>query len=169
MEEIRNKVAESGLITLDMADYFPKESILSFDIKEYLWQGFALKEKDFRDSLKKHAWTQYQDRYVAVFCSEDAIIQSWAYMLIGSCLEGIAKDIHFGLADKFEQELLVQNISKIDLTAFTDERVIVKGCGNKHISNAAYLKISHILKPVVKSLMFGEACSSVPVYKRARL
>ena len=168
MEEIRNKVAESGLITLDMADYFPKESILSFDIKEYLWQGFALREKDFRDSLKNHAWTQYQDKYVAVLCSEDAIIQSWAYMLIGSYLEGIAKDIHFGPADKFEQELLVQNLSKMDLTVFSDERIIVKGCGDKHISNAAYLKISHILTPVVKSLMFGEACSSVPIYKRAR-
>ena len=168
MEEIRNKVAESGLITLDMADYFPKESILSFDIKEYLWQGFALKEKDFRDHLKNHNWSQYQDKYVSVFCSEDAIIQSWAYMLIGSYLEGIAKDIHFGPADKFEQELLVQNLSNMDLSEFTDERIIVKGCGDKHISNAAYLKISHILKPVVKSLMFGEACSSVPVYKKAR-
>ena len=89
-------------------------------------------------------------------------------MLIGTYLEGIAKDIHFGPADKFEQELLVQNLSNMDLSEFTDERIIVKGCGDKHISNAAYLKISHILKPVVKSLMFGEACSSVPVYKKAR-
>lgn len=165
MDEIRNKVAESGLITLDLADFLPKGSMAVIDIKDYLWQGIALKEKDFRQALKDMDWDAFRDKHVAVYCSEDAIIQSWAYMLIGAHLEGIAKSVYFGPKEKLEQDLLIQNISQINPEEYKGERVIVKGCGDKKISNSAYLKIAFILKPVVKNLMFGEACSSVPVWK----
>lgn len=165
MSEIRNKVAESGLITIDLADFLPKEDLAVIDIKDHLWKGIALREKEFRQALKDKDWGLYKDKHVAVYCSEDAVIQSWAYMLIGANLEGVAKTVYFGPKDKLEQELLIQNINQLNPEAFRGERVIVKGCGDKKISNSAFLKISFTLKPIVKSLMFGEACSSVPVWK----
>lgn len=168
MEEIRNKVEESGIINLDLIDLLPKESILEIDMKDFLWQGLILKEKEFRLALKETDWSIYKGFNVAVHCSEDAIIQSWAYMLLGAHLEGEAKSIYFGSKSAFEQDLLLQNIDDLNVDDYMDQRIIVKGCGDKFVSNAAYLKIAYKLKPIAKSIMFGEACSAVPVWKNNR-
>ncbi len=166
MEEIRNKVAESGLITLSLEDYYPRAARLNLDIAPWLYEGMILREKDFRAHLKEHDWSQYQDAYVAVFCSADAIVPQWAYMLLGSYLQGLAKKVVFGDQAILETVVMDEVLSKLDLEQFKDKRVILKGCGSLPIPPQAYLKFSMELQKVVKSLMFGEACSTVPIYKK---
>lgn len=166
MEEIKNKVSESGLITINLEDYIPKQPVLSFDIKNFLFMEMLLKEKDFRDSLNQYDWTQFQGKHANVYCSSDAIIPMWAYMLVVSKLSGIASDIYFGSIEDLEKEIFISNIQKIDAIQYQDKRVVVKGCGDKEILPFAYLEISKKLIPVVKSLMYGEPCSTVPVYKK---
>jgi hypothetical protein len=166
MEEIKNKVAESGLITINLEDFISNHSVLSFDIKDFLFMEMLLKEKDFRESLDQYDWTKFQGKRANVFCSSDAIIPMWAYMLVVSKLSGIASDIYFGSLEEMEKEIFVENIQKIDAIQYQDKRVVVKGCGDKEIPPYAYLEISKKLIPVVKSLMYGEPCSTVPVYKK---
>ncbi len=165
-EPLINKVAQSGIITLDLEVFFPTEEILPLDIKDFLFRGLLLKELEFRANLKNVDWTAFQDKSVAVFCSSDAILPQWAYMLIVVYLQQVTKEIYFGTIAEVEQKLLLQNIQNMNVAQYQDERLIIKGCGTKALGGEAYLEITKKLKPVVKSLMFGEPCSTVPVYKK---
>ena len=165
-EPIINKVAESGLISIDLAQYFPTNEIVVFDIKPYLFMELILKEKDFRTSLSTIDWSSYQDKIVGIFCSTDAIIPMWANMLIVANLTPFAKAIYFGDENKTRELVLLQAINNIDNTIFADQRIVVKGCGDTHIGESAYIAITQKLRPVVKSIMYGEPCSTVPVYKK---
>ena len=164
--ELVNKVAQSGLITIDLEDFFPKEEILSFDIKDFLFRGLILKELDFRTILKQHDWLKYKDKITAVFCSTDAIIPQWAFMLVVTYLSTHTSGIYFGTKEEVEQKLFLTNLKNIDETKYLNEKIIIKGCGTKIVTGEAYLEITKKLQPVVKSLMFGEACSTVPIYKK---
>lgn len=168
METIANKVADSGIITLDLADYLPStESIASFDIKPFLFREMILREKDYRAALPLHDWEQYSGKNVAIFCSADAIVPVWAYMLAATYLQPIAAAISFTTAEELYKTLFLKNIAAIDNTEYTDKRVVIKGCGETPIPDAGYVAVSEKLLPVVKSLMYGEPCSTVPIYKKA--
>ncbi len=160
-----NKVSESELITLDLEDYFPKESVIEFDLKDYLFMGLILKEREFRESLKTLDVEKYKGKIVAVTCSADAIIPMWAYMLVASVLQPVVKDIMFGNESEAKNFVHIKNISEINPDNFIDKRIVIKGCGDKPISQAAYLEATKLLRPVAKSIMFGEPCSTVPIYK----
>jgi hypothetical protein len=165
-EPIINKVAESGLISIDLAQYFPSNEIVVFDIKPYLFMELILKEKDFRTSLSTIDWSIYKDKIVGIFCSADAIIPMWANMLIVAHLTPYAKAIYFGDENKTRELVLLQEINNIDNSIFEDQRIVVKGCGDTPIGESAYIAITQKLRPVVKSIMYGEPCSTVPVYKK---
>ena len=166
METIVNKVAESGIITLDLAPYITTDGTVSFDLKPFLFREMILKEKDYRAALQTHDWAQYEGKNVAVHCSADAIIPVWAYMLAGSYLQPVAASVYFGTEEELNKILLTDRINKIDLEEYTDKRVVIKGCGDTPIPDAAYMAITVHLRPVVKSIMYGEPCSTVPVYKK---
>ena len=165
-ETFINKVAESGLISLDLTQYIPTNEIVIFDIKPYLFMELILKEKDFRASLATIDWTQYQDKIVGIYCSADAIIPMWANMLIVSNLSPFAKSVYFGDENKTRELVLLEEIQKIDPSSFNDQRVVVKGCGDTPIGESAFIAITQKLRPVVKSIMYGEPCSTVPVFKK---
>ncbi len=165
-ETFINKVAESGLISLDLAQYIPNIDIVVFDIKPFLFKELILKEKDFRASLVTTDWSQYENKIVGIFCSTDAIIPMWANMLIVANLSPYAKSIYFGDENKTRELVLLEEIQKIDSSTFTDQRVVVKGCGDTPIGESAFIAITQKLRPVVKSIMYGEPCSTVPVYKK---
>lgn len=164
-EEIINKVSQSALLTLDLEKYFPEEKIVMFDLKSFLFMELILKEKDFRAALQATDWNQYRDQIVGVYCSADAIIPVWAYMLVTSYLQPVAKDVIQGDEQMVLRQILLKRISAIDPMEFSDKRVVVKGCGEKPIGEYAYLEITRLLRPVVKSIMYGEPCSTVPVFK----
>ena len=166
MEELRNKVAESGIITINLEDFIPNKEFIVFDLKQFLYMELILKEKEFRAMLDQHHWNQYQNKWVAITCSADAIIPMWAYMLVVSKLTGLASDIHVGDEQSAQKNAIIENIVKVDAENYRDKRVVVKGCGDKEIAEYAYVEISKKLIPVVKSLMYGEPCSTVPVFKR---
>jgi hypothetical protein len=165
-EVIVNKVANSGLITIDLENYLPSGDFVIFDLKEYLFMGLILKEKDFRDALKKIDWSAYHNKCVSINCSADAIIPAWAYMLVVAYLNGVAKDSYVGSIEAFQKHLFLKQIAAIDVNEFSDQRIVVKGCGDSNIESYAYAEITKLLLPVVKSIMYGEPCSTVPVYKR---
>ena len=165
-EEIVNRVAQSALLTLDLEDYYPREEILVFDLKSYLFMEQILREKDFRAALQNLDWTIYQDKIVAVTCTVDAIIPLWAYMLIAVYLEPIAKEIIMGDRQAALQQVFLSRIDAIDIAEFADKRVVVKGCGDLSVGAYAYMEITRRLRPVVKSILYGEPCSTVPVYKK---
>ena len=165
-DPIFNKVAESGLVSIDLAQYFPTNEIVVFDIKPYLFMELILKEKDFRASLSSIDWASYQDKIVGIFCSVDAIIPMWANMLIVANLTPFAKAIYFGDENKTRELVLLHEINNIDNSVFEDQRIVVKGCGDTPIGESAYIAITQKLRPVVKSIMYGEPCSTVPVYKK---
>ena len=165
MDEILNKVAESGLVTIDLEElYTPGERIL-FDLKGWLFQELILKEKDFREKIKNHDWTQYQEKLVALTCTADAIVPTWAFMLVATKLEPVAKKIIFGDLKKLEEELFHEQIQKLNLESYRNNRVIIKGCSKVEVPASAYVEITSLLRPVAKSIMYGEACSTVPIYK----
>jgi Protein of unknown function (DUF2480) len=167
MEDIiLNKVSESGIITIDPEQFFPKEEIIAFDLTPFLFRGLILKEKDFRESILNENWSKYSGKAVAVFCSSEAIIPAWAYMLVASTLSGIARSVYAGTPEEFEKKLFLQNLEQIKPTDFIDKRVVIKGCGDRQIGAYAYLALTVLLRPVVKSLMYGEPCSTVPVFKK---
>ena len=166
MEEIRNKVKESGLISMDLADYKPKSVLIDIDIADQLWQGMILKEKDFRSWIKEHDWSQYADKAVRIFCSADAIVPTWAYMLVSSQLQGVCEAFIVGSKDELLKKLIVKNIDKISTDEFVDGRVIIKGCSDIPFPDFAMACMVEKLQPVVKSIMYGEPCSTVPVFKR---
>lgn len=163
---IQNKVAESGIVTLDLEQFYPKGDIAVFDIKDYLFMGLILKEKDFRLALQNLNIETYRDKYVAVTCTADAIIPMWAYMLISSTLQPITKDIVFGNETTVINTLMIKNLEHLDASEYADKRVVVKGCGDIQIPETAYLEITNKLRPFAKSIMYGEPCSTVPVYKK---
>ena len=165
-EAIVNKVSESGLITLDLEQYYPREEVVLYDLKDYLFMGLILKEKDFREALKNLDWEVYKNKYVGVTCSADAIIPPWAYMLAASYLQPIAKDVIMGDEKEVHKTIFLKNIQRIDANEFTGQRVVVKGCGDTPIGEFAYMEITKLLRPVVKTIMYGEPCSTVPIYKK---
>lgn len=164
--EIINRVANSSLVNFDLEDYYDKGERVVYDIKDNLFNGFVLKEKDFRAFVRENEWVAYQGKNVAIICSADAIVPTWAYMLLLSAIEPHAKNVIFGSLESLEQFLFQQALAKVDLSEYKDAKVIVKGCGRFPVPDFAYVEITRLLKPVVKSLMYGEACSAVPVYKR---
>lgn len=168
MEEIVNRVANSKLVTFDLEDLYQEGERVSIDISQWLEEGFLLREKSFRESVKNHNWLQYKDSYVAFYCSTDAIVPAWAYMLLATQLQGIAQKTVKGNLETLETILYTERIQRIDTSLYHNAPVIVKGCTHKPVPENAYLLLIEKLHPVVKSLMFGEACSSVPLYKKKR-
>lgn len=165
-DEIVNKVAQSGLQTLDLEDYYPREEIVVFDIKPLLFREMILKEKEFRAALQAIDWSAYAGKILAITCTTDAIIPAWAYMLIAAQARPHARNIVLGDRQAALQQTFLANLQTIDIAALTDQRVIVKGCGDLAVGPFAYLEITRLLQPKVKSIMYGEACSNVPVYKK---
>ncbi|MBI3509566.1 MAG: DUF2480 family protein [Bacteroidetes bacterium] len=168
MEEIINKVEQSGLITIDPGEiYFPGERVV-IDIKDQLYQGLILKEKDFREFIKNKNWKEYDGKFVALTCSADAIIPDWTWMLLASSLQPFAKKIVFGNMELLETVLFEEALNKFDVEIYRDKRIIIKGCGDKPVPKTAYVELTRRLQPVVKSIMYGEPCSTVPVYKQPK-
>jgi hypothetical protein len=167
MEEIVNKVAQSGLITIDLESYYDDAPRVVFDIKEHLFMGLMLKEKEFREFIKSNDWSVYKDRYVSIVCSSDAIVPTWAYMLITSKLEGICKFCVYGNLDLLEFRFFKNVIDALDLESYRDKRIVVKGCSNKPVPISAYAYLTEKLTPLAKSIMYGEPCSTVPIFKKA--
>lgn len=167
MEDIIiNKVAQSALLTLNLEDYYPADDIVSFDLKDHLFMQLILKEKEYREALKAMDWSVYQDKTVALHCSADAIIPLWGYMLAVTYLQPVATDVIFGNEREVFQYLFLQKLKKINVSEFEEKRVVIKGCGDKKIPETAFVEITKILRPVAKSIMYGEPCSTVPVFKR---
>jgi hypothetical protein len=165
-KEIINKVAQSGIVTLELESFYPKEDIAEIDLKNYLFHGLILKEKDFRESLKETDWSKYSGKIVHVHCSADAIIPSWAFMLLSAYLHPVVKKSVFGDKEDAVLLLMLENLKTLNPEKFTDQRVVIKGCGDKSIPAGIFMEITNLLLPHVKSLMFGEPCSTVPVYKK---
>ena len=167
MEEIIvNKVAQSGLLTLDLEEFYPSDDIATFDVKDYLFMELILKEKEYREALKNGDWKKFEGKNVAIGCTTDAIIPLWAYMLAVTYLQEFAANIVFGDETQLTTTLLLKNIQKIDVREFEGKRVVVKGCGDKKIPEAAFVEITKKLRPFAKSIMYGEPCSTVPIFKR---
>lgn len=165
-DTIVNKVAQSGLITLDLANYIPREETAVFDLKGFLFMELILKEKDFREALKQHDWTVYNNKNVAVTCTADAIIPNWAYMLVMMYLQPVAANIVIGDMATLQRTLVLKNINTINPADYTDQRLVIKGCGDESVGDYAYAEITRLLLPVAKTIMYGEPCSTVPVYKK---
>ena len=165
-ETINNKVADSGIVSIDLANYLPANEIVLFDIKPYLFMELILKEKEFRTALASIDWSIYQDKVVGIICSTDAIIPMWANMLIVSALNPFAAAVYFGDENKIREQQLLENIAKINANDYNNQRVVIKGCGETPIGESAYIAITQKLRPEVKSIMYGEPCSTVPVFKR---
>ena len=161
-----NRVNESALVTINLEDYYPKEEVAVFDLKDYLFMGLILKEKDFREALKNLDVTPFTNKAVAVTCTADAVIPMWAYMLVASVLQPVAKEVAFGNEEEIKKQLLLNNIAALPVNEFTDKRIVIKGCGDLHIGEAAYLQATKLLRPVAKSIMYGEPCSTVPIFKK---
>ncbi|MBL4651938.1 MAG: DUF2480 family protein [Flavobacteriales bacterium] len=161
---IVNKVANSTLINLDLSEVYPKIERVQLDIKDQLWEGIALKEKDFREFISTTDWSKYENKCVAIHCSTEAIIPSWAYMLLTVSLDPYANHIAFGSLDELEKVICIQTINQLNIATYTDQRVIIKGCADIPNPEFALVELTKKLTPVVKSLMFGEACSTVPLY-----
>ena len=165
-EEIVNRVANSVLQVFDLEDFYPEGKRATVDISGWLWEGFVLKEKDFREALKNHDWKQYEGQYVALYCSTEAIVPAWAYMLVTVYLQPYAKKIVQGKPQDLDVLLYSEILNTLDYTEYEGKPVIIKGCSRKPVPEEAYTLATQKLMPVAKSIMFGEACSSVPLYKR---
>ncbi|MBB5622374.1 hypothetical protein HDE69_003449 [Pedobacter cryoconitis] len=165
-ENIVNKVASSGLVTFNLELYYDQGERVVYDIKENLFHGLMLREKDFREFIKTHDWASYTGKNVAVICSADAIVPTWAYMLLANKLKPFANEVVFGGLDTLEAVLFSKALAKVDLSVYQDARVVVKGCADIDVPVSAYVEITSLLTPVVKSIMYGEPCSTVPIFKR---
>ncbi len=167
MNDIINKVADSGLISLDLEEFYPKDAdIAVFDFTDYLFMGLILKEKDFRFALQNLDLSLFENKYVAVTCSTDAIIPMWANMLVVSTLNSSSYSIFFGNKNLVKESILLSNLNKLDASQYLDKRIVVKGCGDLQIPESAYITVTSLLLPYVKSIMYGEPCSTVPIYKK---
>lgn len=165
-EPIVNKVSESALLTIDLETLLPKEEPLVFDLKEYLFMELILKEKEFRAALQTTDWEKYRNKTVLVFCSADAIIPYWAYMLVASYLQPVSGNIHMKTKEQWKTNMLLDAIQQLDITEYADKRIVIKGCGDDPVPEAAYFEITKRIQPVAKSIMYGEPCSTVPIFKR---
>lgn len=165
-ENFVNKVAASGLITLNLEEYYHTGERVVYDIKDNLFHGLMLREKDFREFIKAHDWAAYTGKNIAIICSADAIVPTWAYMLLANKLKPYANEVVFGSLETLESVLFAKALAKIDLSAFAGERVVIKGCADIEVPVSAYVEITGLLTPVVKSIMYGEPCSTVPIFKR---
>jgi hypothetical protein len=163
---LTNKVAQSGLISFDLANYYHKGERVLYDIKDNLFHGLMLKEKDFREFIKQHDWAQYEGKNVAIICSADAIVPTWAFMLLATKIEPYANMLVFGDLNELENALFRQALSAIDLNEFKDQRIVIKGCGDIPVPVSAYVEITRLFRPIAKSIMYGEPCSTVPLYKK---
>lgn len=168
MNTIINRVSQSGLITLDPADFFPKEEIVEFDLKDYLFMGLILKEKDFREALKNLDATSYASKIVTITCSADAIIPMWAYMLVTTKLQPVAAAIYTGSKAETEKNIMLKNIASLNVDEYKDAKMVIKGCGDRPIHESVYAGLTSKLLPVAQSIMYGEPCSTVPVYKKPK-
>jgi hypothetical protein len=166
MDNITNKVAASGIITINPEDFVPVGERVLFDMKPHLLEELLLKEKDFREFVKNEDWSRFQDKYVAITCTNDAIIPVWAFMLVTVAMEPFAKTVVYGDLLKLEEVLFYNELQKLDPLQYADQRVVIKGCGDKPVPEMAYIELTRMLTPVVKSIMYGEPCSTVPVFKR---
>jgi len=166
MDEIRNRVAESKLVTFDLEAYYPEGNRIAIDIKDWLFEGLLLREKDFREQLNTHDWAQYQNSFVALNCSTDAIVPGWAYMLITAKLAPFAQKVVVGNLEQLESALFQTILEELDVSSMADKPVIIKGCSNKPVPQNAYVMATAKIQKVAKSVMYGEACSSVPLYKK---
>ena len=166
MEEIVNKVSQSGIITINLEEIYPAGERIEFDIAPQLVEGLLLREKDFREFIKSHPWENYKGKYVALYCSTDAIIPHWAWMLLANALAPFAEMVIFGNKENLETEIFNRLVDHMDITTYQDQRVVIKGCADLPIPVNAYVVLTSRLTPVVKSLMYGEPCSTVPVFKR---
>lgn len=163
--EIVNRVAQSPLITINLEDYYVEGERVSLDIAVNLFEGLILREKDFREFLKVHDWSNYKDKHVAISCSTDAIIPTWAYMLLAVKLEPYAKTLVYGDLSKLEEELFKSSIKEIKPNAYKDKKIVIKGCSKVKVPDAIYVEVTSMLRPFVSSIMYGEPCSTVPIYK----
>jgi hypothetical protein len=168
-DQLINKVAQSGLITIDLEEFYPPGERIVFDIKGFLFQELILREKDFREALKNHDWKNYTDKYVSLVCTADAIVPTWAYMLITTNLEPYAKRIVFGDLETLETVLYHELLSNLPVDQYKDARIVIKGCGTLPVPKAAYVELTRLLRPLAKSIMYGEPCSTVPIFKQAKL
>lgn len=166
--EIVNKVAQSGIVSFDLEEMFPAEPVEIFDLKDHLFKGLILREKDFREVLQNTDWSKYKGVYLAVYCSTDAIIPNWAYMLVAANAQPFAKEVFMGNREEAIKKIFAEKLAAVDIEQFRDQRVVVKGCSDKPVPVDAYLDITRRLKPVVKSIMYGEPCSTVPIYKKQK-
>ncbi len=166
MSEIVNKVATSGLITIDLEEVYPSVERVLFDISPLLVEGMLLREKDFREFIAVHDWSQYAGKAVALFCSTDAIIPRWAWMLLATSLAPFAATIVFGTAEALEEAVYAEMIRNLPIEEYRDKRIVIKGCSKIPVPVSAYVQLTARLRPVVKSLMYGEPCSTVPVFKK---
>lgn len=164
-ETIINRVANSALITFNLEDYYHGGERVVYDIRQNLFQDLILKEKDFRAFVKEHNWQQYEGKNVALTCTTEAVIPTWAYMLLTTAISPYANLVVFGNLEALEQALFQQALAKIDLEQFKDQKVVIKGCSKVEVPVFAYVEIIRLLQPIAKSLMYGEPCSTVPIYK----
>lgn len=167
-DEIINKVANSSLINIDLEDFYPEGPRVIFDLKDWLYEEIILKEKDFRQNLKEYDWAQYEGKYVAMTCTADAIVPSWAYLLVATYLQPVAKKVIQGSSQDLDQILYTEIIANLPIEEYINGKIIVKGCSRKPVPPTAYIQLIEKLQPVVDSFMFGEACSTVPLYKKKK-
>ena len=165
-DEIINKVSQSQLVTIDLEVYYPGDAVVVFDLKPHLFMELIVKEKEFRAALQEHDWLQYQGKVVTITCTADAIIPMWAYMLVTTYLQPVAKAVLYGDEKAALQQLFLANIATIDANEFIDKRIVLKGCGDVPIGEFAYVAITQKLRPVAKTIMYGEPCSTVPIFKK---
>ncbi len=164
-----NRVASSGLITINLEDYFPKVEVVPFDLKQYLFMELILKEKDFREAVQQHDWLQYQGKVLLVYCSADAIIPMWAYMLVAASAAPYAADIFQGDTEAYYKMAFAKALDALNPAEFDQKRIVIKGCSDKPVPAAAYIEITRRLQPYAQSIMYGEPCSTVPIFKRPRI
>jgi hypothetical protein len=167
-ETIVNRVATSALVTLDLEEYFPKGERVLYDLKDNLFQGLILREKDFREFVKEHDFTRYHDKHVALHCSADAIVPTWAFMLLATRMAPYARTIVYGDLQALEQSLFQTALQSLDYSIYRDKKVVVKGCSKFPVPAYAYIEVTSRLTPLVSSLMFGEPCSTVPLFKKSK-
>ena len=164
-----NRVANSGLVTINLEDFFPKEELIVFDLKDYLYMELILKEKDFRTALKEHDWSQYAGKNLMVYCSTDAIIPVWSYMLVAAYATPHANEIFQGDAETFYKVAFNKALADFDGAQYEGQRIVIKGCSKKPVPPSAYVDLTKRLQPFAQSIMYGEPCSTVPIFKRPRV
>lgn len=163
-----NRVAQSSLITLKLEDFFPTQPISHFDLKDYLFKELILKEQDFREALQAHDWSQYEGRVLLVYCSTDAIIPQWAFMLVATYAAPHVADMYQGTAEAYYRAYFYRKLDGLDYEAYRDQRIVVKGCSDHPVPAGAYMEVTRRLQPLARSIMYGEPCSTVPIYKRPK-